>query len=109
MLIQVYHNECENGFVHVADITAPDDFSVAEAMEYAYIRTQNTDGSWSRGPDFDDGTLNLDFNSNVSVSAALPVHNGRTFGLRSTMMGDRMVIQERTYTVAAAGFEEVVD
>lgn len=110
MLVQVFHRNADEGFVHVADVAVPDhviDDSVNAALEYAFARTQNIEGSWSKGPDLEDGTLNMDYNSNVSVSASLPVHNGKTFGLRSSMMGDLFVIDGVKYQASAFGFEEI--
>jgi hypothetical protein len=104
--VHVHHIDLETGrYVHVADIAcpirptkpgAPNDPTRdpdLEALEYAWERTQNIDGSWSRagvieGPD-GSPTLNRDYHPNIVRIAALPVHDGRTYGLRSSMVGDR--------------------
>jgi len=72
-----------------------------EALEYAYHRTQNLGGSWSRN-DFEP---NPDYSEDVTVMAELPVHEGVTYGLRSTSMGDRMLMGNVKYKVAMCGFE----
>lgn len=69
-----------------------------EALEYAYHRTQNLAGSWSR-PD------NPDYSEDVTVMAPLPVHEGVTYGLRSTSMGDQMLFGNVKYKVAGCGFD----
>jgi hypothetical protein len=40
--------------------------------------------------------------------ADLPVYEGKTFGMRSTSMGDQMLMGTTKYKVAAMGFEEIV-
>jgi len=80
------------------------------ALEYAYRVTQNLEGSWSKGPTFEwDGTEydNPDFNPDITVMAPLPEHDGNTYGLRSTSMGDQMLLGNTKYEVAAFGFKEV--
>ena len=63
-----------------------------DACEYAFARTQNVFGSWSRGPVFEDGEHNEDFSENVQVIADLPTYMGRTLGHRSSMVGDLFVV-----------------
>ena len=70
------------------------------ALEYAYFRTQNLQGSWSR-----EG--NPDSSEDVTVLVSLPVVDGQTYGLRSTSMGDQMLLGDKTYKVAMCGFKEV--
>jgi hypothetical protein len=61
-------------------------------------------GSWSRKEEvFEDGETNGDFNPNVTVMA--PLENG--MGLRSTSMGDQMLVGTKKYKVAMLGFEEI--
>ena len=74
-----------------------------EALEYAYHRTQNLGGSWSR----DDIENNPDYSEDVTVMADLPVYDGVMYGLRSTSMGDQMLFGDKTYKVAMCGFKEV--
>ncbi len=72
-----------------------------EALEYAYHRTQNIGGSWSRR----DVENNPDYSEDVSVIADLPVYEGVTYGLRSTSMGDQMLLGTEKYKVDMVGFE----
>lgn len=74
-----------------------------QALEYAYRWTNNVMGSWSRTDIEDNG----DYNPDVTVMADLPVHEGVTYGLRSTSMGDQMLIGNKKYKVAGFGFEEL--
>ena len=74
-----------------------------EALEYAYHRTQNLSGSWSRN----DIKENMDWSEDVTVMAELPVHDGVTYGLRSTSMGDQMLLGNEKYKVAMCGFDRI--
>jgi len=85
---------------------------VNEALEYAYERTNNIAGSWSREAKLEyQGEMvdNPDFSEDVTVMAALPVskRTGAVMGLRSTSMGDFMLFNGVKYKVAMVGFEEV--
>ncbi len=82
-----------------------------EALEYAYRWTNNIDGSWSRkektfkheGKTYPNG----DYNEAVTVMAALHEKDGVTYGLRSTSVGDWMLLGNKRYEVASMGFKEV--
>ncbi len=76
-----------------------------DACEYAFARTQNVFGSWSRGPVFEDGEHNEDFSENVQVIADLPTYMGRTLGHRSSMVGDLFVVNGNIYVCKGIGFE----
>jgi hypothetical protein len=91
--VEVYH-----GPVHVASVETPE--TGEDALEYAYQATQNIEGSWSRPG-------NPDYREYVTVRAPLPFYDGRTMGLRSSMMGDRLVLDGTTYEVASFGFKQV--
>lgn len=111
MIVKVFFGE-DTGWVHVADITAPADFEdyVNRALEYAYTSTQNISGSWSRGPmvQFDgEFVVNADYNENVKVVAPLPVINGKTYGHRSSMVGDIFSVNDEMYRVDYAGFQNL--
>jgi hypothetical protein len=100
MLVTVIHTAFEDSprtvaLVEVGDRTGTD------ALEYAYRRTQNVGGSWSRN-DFDH---NPDYSEDVTVMAELPVHGGVIYGLRSTSMGDHMLLGNEKYKVDMVGFE----
>jgi len=108
MKVAVIHTAFEDSPRTVAFVDTP--YAVAEeALEYAYRWTNNVMGSWSIKKEyFEDGEQNGDFNKNVTVMA--PLHtddNGKEWGLRSTSMGDQMLIGNTKYTVAMMGFEEL--
>ena len=89
----------------VAFVDVPDGTDDMKAMEYAYRWTNNVMGSWSRKEKFfEDGSENGDYNENVTVMA--PLHEGG-MGLRSTSMGDQMLVGTKKYEVAMLGFEEI--
>ena len=98
MQITVYHRTAENTYDRVAVVEAPMNDEMA-ALEYAYRYTNNVDGSWSK-------KIGADANDNVTVVAPLHVHEGRTYGLRSSMIGDRFYVKGgEAYSVAMMGFE----
>ena len=73
------------------------------ATEYAYRYTNNLDGSWSM-------KLGEDANDDVEVIAPLISHKGQTYGLRSTSVGDVMIVDDGEgfvdwFKVAGFGFE----
>ena len=87
----------------VAFVDVPELPSLSETLGYAYRWTNNVMGSWSIKTEvFEDGTTNGDFNPNVTVMA--PLHEGG-MGLRSTSMGDQMLVGNKKYVVAMMGFE----
>ena len=74
-----------------------------QATEYAYRYTNNVDGSWSM-------KIGEDANDDVEVIAPLIQHNGKAFGLRSTSVGDVMIVDDGEgftdwFKVAGFGFE----
>lgn len=98
MQITVYHRTAENTYDRVAVVEAPMNDEMA-ALEYAYRYTNNVDGSWSK-------KIGADANDNVTVVAPLHVHEGRTYGLRSSMIGDRFYVKGgEAYSVAMMGFK----
>ena len=104
MIITVTHQAFEKTPSIVAKVNVGDRTGDI-ALEYAYVRTQNIQGSWSR-KDFTK-EFNPDYSEDVTVLVDLPVHDGVTYGLRSTSMGDYMLLDNKTYKVAMAGFKEV--
>ena len=106
MLVTVIHTAFEDTPKIVAEVNVGHRMG-NEALEYAYQRTQNLCGSWSR----DDIEDNLDYSEDVTVMADLPVHEGVTYGLRSTSMGDIMYLHDDSnelfeeYKVDMVGFE----
>ena len=108
MKVTVFHQGADKGeYTRVAVVNAPMT-DVNAALEYAYRYTNNVMGSWSIQKEFlpmRDGTLGIngDYNKNVTVLR----HRPDGMGQRSTMMGDRMVVDGQTYEVAFAGFVKV--
>ena len=102
MKVTVYHKDCEgNGYTRVAVVTVYHN-DEKEACEYAYRWTQNIHDSWSHPEGIEDK------NPNVEIVGELPTRGGKTFGLRSSMMGDRFYISSGSvYDCAMIGFEEV--
>jgi hypothetical protein len=111
-IVSIYHREqfgdCQSPLVHVADISIEADMDVYDALEHAYARSQNIEGSWSRGPVIN-GQQNLDFDANIKRIAPLPVHDGRVYGLRSSSVGDVLCLDGRAYDVAGFGFKDSVE
>jgi hypothetical protein len=110
------YNELTGGvdmFDHVANVNAPEHYDVDRALEYAFRRLQNIEGSWSMGPEcvFDGDVIpNFDYDPNVVVLK--PLHrgkDGREWGHRSCAMYDRMIVDGKIYKVSAFGFEEIVN
>ena len=82
----------------------------SDALEYAYRRTQNIEGSWSKGPviewegqEHDNG----DYSEDITVMAPLETVDGKTYGLRSTSVGDHIVFGTVKYKVDSFGFSEL--
>ena len=67
-----------------------------EALEYAYRWTQNIFDSWS---------LKMPEDGNDDVTVMGEIVNG--MGLRSTSVGDQILMGTTKYKVAPCGFEEV--
>jgi len=105
MKVSVIHSAFGDTPHVVAFVDVPDGTETNEALEYAYRWTNNVMGSWSRKEQFfEDGSENGDYNENVTVMA--PLHEGG-MGLRSTSMGDQMLVGTTKYEVAMVGFEEI--
>jgi len=112
MIVQVFHSDREiGGFVHVADIDAPEHYDATRALEYAFRRTQNIEGSWSMGEtiEFDGDTIpNMDYDASITVVQPLRTwSDGRVMGHRSSMMYDRMIVDGENYEVDAFGFRKL--
>jgi hypothetical protein len=102
MQVAVIHTAFEDSprtvaFVEVGKRTGND------ALEYAYRWTQNIMDSWSL-------KMPEDGNNDVTVMGELPVseRTGQTMGLRSTSVGDQILMGTKKYKVAFAGFEEII-
>ena len=110
MQVAVIHTAFEDtprtvAFVEVGERTGN------EALEYAYRSTNNVEGSWSLGVrEFEDGESNGDYNPAVTVVGPMHVdENGKTWGLRSTSVGDQMLMGTDKYVVASIGFDKLSD
>lgn len=68
-----------------------------EALEYAYRWTQNIFDSWS---------LKMPEDGNDDVTVMGELVDG--MGLRSTSVGDQILMGTKKYKVASAGFEEII-
>jgi hypothetical protein len=107
MQVAVIHTAFEDvpqtvAFVEVGERTGED------ALEYAYRWTNNVMGSWSIKEQYLGDEANGDYNDDVTVMA--PLHkddDGREWGLRSTSVGDQMLMGTTKYRVAGVGFEEI--
>lgn len=98
MQVSVIHRAFEEQSKLVAFIDVSDDMSTNEALNYAWFRTQNIEGSWSRPG-------NPDWSDDVTVMSELPVSkDGRELGLRSTSIGDRIVVENTCFSVDFDGF-----
>ena len=67
-----------------------------DALEYAYRWTQNLMDSWS---------LKMPQDSNDDVTVVGEIVDG--MGIRSTSMGDQMLLGTTKYKVAMCGFEKI--
>ena len=113
MLIQVLYADRDyitgniENYEHVANVEAPELSSVDGALEFAFRRLQNLDGSWSMGPDFD-YCDNPDYDPRVTV--LMPLRRGvrgQGIGHRSCSVFDRMIVDGIIYEVDCLGFKVV--
>ena len=86
-----------------------EDMDLFQATEFAYRYTNNVDGSWSM-------KIGSDANDCVQVIAPLILHEGKQYGLRSTSVGDVLLVDDGEgfqdyFKVAGFGFEptEAID
>ena len=100
MKVTVFHKDFEtNAFTRVAVVTVYHN-DEKEALNYAYRWTQNIHDSWSHPEGVEDK------NPNVEIVGELPTRGGKTYGLRSSMMGDRFYVEDGdAYECAMIGFE----
>jgi hypothetical protein len=110
MQIMVIHTDRETNNQEAVAAVTFNGTDVDAGLDYAYRWTNNLDGSWSQGEEVVfDGCLydNTDFNPNVKVLAPLRKHLGRTYGHRSSSVGDIMIVDGEAYKVASFGFEKM--
>lgn len=85
----------------VAQVTAEGP-SVEAELEFAFRWTQNIHDSWSMGGKQD---------GNPAVKRLAPLvqgHDGKEYGLRSTMVGDRMIRDGEVWIVDRTGFYKAI-
>ena len=92
--VAVIHTAFEDKPSTVAFVDVDESLSLIDKLEYAYRWTQNIVGSWSL-------KIGDDANSNVTVMG--DISDG--MGLRSTSMGDQVLVGNKKYVVAMMGFE----
>lgn len=51
--------------------------------------------------------VNADYNEDVKVVVPLPTFNGKTYGLRSSMVGDVFSVNDELYKVDYVGFQRI--
>ena len=91
--VAVIHTAFEEKPSTVAFVDAPEG-TLIQQLEYAYRWTQNIMDSWS---------LKMPEDGNDAVTVMGDISDG--YGLRSTSMGDQMLIGNQKYVVAAFGFK----
>ena len=94
MIVKVIHNTYghETCKTLVASITLARITDHQEALEFAYMKTQNINDSWSKS----EHPANV-VDWRVKVEAPLHEEDGETFGLRSSMTGDFFQIIDNDY------------
>ena len=93
--VAVIHTAFEDKPSTVAFVEMPNDAeSTIDKLEYAYKWTNNIHGSWS---------LKIGNDANPNVTVVGDISDG--YGLRSTSVGDQMLLGTEKYVVAPMGFE----
>ena len=92
--VAVIHTAFEDTPSTVAFVNVPEFPTLIEKLEYAYRWTQNIMGSWS---------LKIDEDANDNVTVVGDISSG--YGLRSTSVGDQILVGNVKYKVARFGFE----
>ena len=100
--IKIVHAAFEDKPVHIANykLTVADQVflmtgknKTEDLLESAYKGTQNIHDSWSNPSCKGDYDYNVDKLANVDVLKPLTVIKGKTYGHRSTSVGDYMIVQ----------------
>ena len=110
MQYQVYHKAFEKEATHVANVNLADNMPVKEALEVVFRKTNNIDGSWSKGPTFThDGVehKNMDYSEEVELVKPLTIKDGVEWGHRSTSCGDYVIVNGDKYMCAMIGWEKI--
>ena len=90
------HTAFEDSPRTVALVQTKEGMTTNEKLEYAYRWTQNIMDSWS---------LKMPQDGNDDVTVMGEIVDG--MGLRSTSVGDQMLVGTTKYKVAMCGFEEI--
>ena len=94
--VAVIHTAFEDKPSTVAFVEVPNDAeTLIDKLEYAYRWTQNIMDSWSL-------KMPADGNDKVTVVGDT---KGGTLGIRSTSVGDQILVGNKKYVVARFGFE----
>ena len=92
--VAVIHTAFEDKPSTVAFVDVPEDSTLIDKLEYAYRWTQNIMDSWS---------LKMPEDGNDAVTVVGDISSG--YGLRSTSVGDQILVGNVKYKVARFGFE----
>ena len=92
--VAVIHTAFEDTPSTVAFEDVPEFPTLIETLEYAYRWTQNIMDSWS---------LKMPEDGNDAVTVVGDISDG--YGLRSTSVGDQILVGTEKYVVAPFGFE----
>ena len=93
--VAVIHTAFEDKPSTVAFVEIPNDAKTTlDKLEFAYRWTQNIMDSWS---------LKMPADGNDKVTVVGDISDGR--GLRSTSVGDQILVGNKKYVVARFGFE----
>ena len=91
--VAVIHTAFEDTPSTVAFVNVPEFPTLIETLEYAYRWTQNIMDSWS---------LKMPEDGNDAVTVMGDISSG--MGLRSTSVGDQVLVGTEKYLVAGMGF-----
>lgn len=92
--VAVIHTAFEDSPRTVAFVKVKENMSLTEKLEYAYRWTQNILDSWS---------LKMPEDGNDDVIVVGDISSG--YGLRSTSVGDQVLVGTEKYVVAPFGFK----
>ena len=92
--VAVIHTAFEDTPSTVAFVDVPEFPTLIETLEYAYRWTQNIMDSWS---------LKMPEDGNDAVTVVGDISSG--MGLRSTSVGDQVLVGTEKYVVAPFGFQ----
>ena len=94
--VAVIHTAFEDSPRTVALVQTKEGMTINEKLEYAYRWTQNIMDSWS---------LKMPQDGNDDVTVMGEIVDG--MGLRSTSVGDQILVGNTKYKVAPCGFEKI--